>query len=251
MRSLIASLLVAAAVADVTNHWVVLMAGSNGYANYRHQADTHHAVKVHLAAGVPRSQIIHMAYDDIANNSRNPFPGQIFNAPDPNGPGVNVYDASEIDYTGNNVNKGNFFKVLLGDSSAPGPVLKSNSDSRVFVYYTDHGGVGLIADPTGDMIYADELNSTLQNAKTNGMFKELVFYVDADETGSLFPYLTEDGGIYAVTSTDATHSSWGNYCGSDAMVNGKNIGSCLGDLFSTNWLEDSDGSDMSTETIAE
>ena len=236
MRSLICSLLAAAAVADVTNHWVVLMAGSNTYGNYRHQADTHHAAKVHLAAGVPRSQIIHMAYDDIANNYRNPFPGQIFNQPDPSGPGVNVYDASDLDYTGNNVNKANFFKVLLGDSSAPGPVLKSNSDSRVFVYYADHGGVGIVADPTGDLIYADELNKTLIKAKTNGMFKELVFYMEACESGSMFPDLTADGGIYAVTATNASTSSWGDYCGSDAMINGVHIGSCLGDTFSTNWL---------------
>ena len=43
------------------------MAGSNTYSNYRHQADSHHAVKVMLENGIPRDQIIHLAYDDIAD----------------------------------------------------------------------------------------------------------------------------------------------------------------------------------------
>merc|ERR1712139_282142 len=44
-------------------------------------------------------------------------------------------------------------------------------------------------------------------------------------------------------------SSWGTYCGSDAMVDGKSIGSCLGDLFSVNWMEDSDAADITQETL--
>ena len=35
------------------------------------------------------------------------------------------------------------------------------------------------------------------------------------------------------------------------MVGGKYIGSCLGDLFSVNWMEDSDANDLSVETLAE
>merc|ERR1712107_624532 len=32
---------------------------------------------------------------------------------------------------------------------------------------------------------------------------------------------------------------------------GKNVGSCLGDLFSVNWMEDSDAKDLTQETLAE
>jgi len=97
--------------------------------------------------------------------------------------------------------------VLLGDTSAPGPVLKSNSDSKVFVYFVDHGGRGLICTPSAssaDWIYADELNSTLQQMKDKGMFKELVFYLETCESGSMFPNLTESENIYAMTASNAT-----------------------------------------------
>ena len=148
------------AAADASNHWAVIMAGSNGWSNYRHQSDSHHAVKLMLENGIPRDQIIHLAYDDIADNVLNyHYPGQIFNYPSEEGtPGVNVYDESEIDYRGDDVSKENFFKVLLGDESAPGPVLQSNEDSRVFVFYVDHGGRGLICTPSkynSEWIYMD------------------------------------------------------------------------------------------------
>jgi len=77
----------------------------------------------------------------------------------------------------------------------------------------------------------------------------LTFYVEACESGSMFPNLNEDEQIYAFTASNATQSSWAAYCGSSAMVAGKNIGSCLGDLFSINWMEDSDSHDLSVETL--
>ena len=256
MKTFAATLLVAGACAlveDPSKHWAVIMAGSNTYSNYRHQADSHHAVKIMLENGIPRDQIIHMAYDDVANNRYNPFPGQLFNKPTAAGvEGVNVYSQDEIDYSGSAVNKANFFNVLLGGSEENGPTLGSDSESRVFVYFVDHGGVGLICTPQGsqDWIYADELDSTLQQMKDNNMFKELVFYVEACESGSMFPNLNEDENIFALTASNASQSSWGAYCGSEATINGTSIGSCLGDLFSINWMEDTEANSVTTETLA-
>ena len=91
MKSFAATVLATYATASTRDHWAVIMAGSNQYPNYRHQADSHHAVKIMLENGIPRDQIIHLAYDDIASHYFNPFPGQLFNRPS-FGPGRNVYD---------------------------------------------------------------------------------------------------------------------------------------------------------------
>ena len=249
-----AAALAAAVAADKSDHWAVIMAGSNTYSNYRHQADSHHAVKIMLDNGIPRDQIIHLAYDDIASSRYNPFPGQLFNKPTAAGvEGVNVYDQSEIDYSGKAVNKENFLNVLKGIDTGAGPVLKSDENSKVFVYFVDHGGAGLICTPNGssDWIYADELDSTLQTMKDTGMFKELTFYLEACESGSMFPNLKADENIYALTASNATQSSWGAYCGSEAVIDGVNIGSCLGDLFSINWMEDTESHDVSIETLSD
>jgi len=87
----------------------------------------------------------------------------------------------------------------------------------------------------------------------NNMYHQLTFYLEACESGSMFPSLTTDGRIYGMTASNASQSSWASYCGSEAYVNGTNIGSCLGDLFSTNWMEDTDAADdrmaMGSETL--
>ena len=75
---------------------------------------------------------------------------------------------------------------------------------------------------------------------SKGMYKELVFYLEACESGSMFATLPSNMNIYATTAANGKESSWGTYCGQNATVDGKNIGSCLGDLFSVSWMEDSD-----------
>lgn len=139
-------------------------------------------------------------------------------------------------------------KVLTGDTSAHGPVLKSNSKSKVFVNFADHGAPGLIAFPSS-YLYADTLQKAIDTMTDNKMFDQLVFYIEACESGSMFPNLATNTGVYSVTATDATQSSWATYCAPDDVVNGVHIGSCLGDLFSVNWMEDTEANNPNVETL--
>jgi len=118
----------------------------------------------------------------------------------------------------------------------------------VFVSFFDHGAPGLIGFPS-DELHKAQLTQALQTMSDQKMFKKLVFYLESCESGSMFEDLQMDN-VYAVSAANAKESSWGTYCGNDAQVNGKNIGSCLGDLFSVNWMEDSDAKDTTTETLA-
>lgn len=79
--------------------WALLVAGSNEYYNYRHQADICHAFHVLKSHGIPESNIIVMMSDDIAHNEENPTPGLIINQPG----GGDVYRGVPKDYTGDEV----------------------------------------------------------------------------------------------------------------------------------------------------
>lgn len=243
------SALLASAVTSVQGaHFAVLVAGSNTYGNYRHQADVCHSYHVVKANGIPDENIIVMAYDDIANNSRNPFPGKMFNQPTAAGvEGKDVYEGCKIDYSGTDVNPANFLNVLTGTGN--GKVLKSTADDNVFVFFSDHGAPGLIAFPTGaGVVHKADLQSAFDTMHSKKMYKKLVMYLETCESGSMFEGLTTPN-VYALSAANPTESSWGSYCGSDAMVNGKSVGSCLGDLFSIAWMEDSDATDIATETL--
>jgi legumain len=67
----------------------------------------------------------------------------------------------------------------------------------------------------------------------------------------MFQKLPKNTRFYALSAANPTESSWGTYCSPDDVVQGKHIGSCLGDLFSVNFIEDIDKSDVYGETLAE
>ena len=94
------------------DNWAVLVAGSNTYANYRHQSDVFHAYQILIKNNFNPDRIITFAYDDIAKNIKNPFKGKVFNKPTYKDPGVDVYEGVKIDYTGKDVTPTLFMAVL-------------------------------------------------------------------------------------------------------------------------------------------
>ena len=241
----LAACLLALAAASTDNHWVVLVAGSSGYGNYRHQADVCHAYQIARAQGIPAEQIITFAYDDIADNSRNPFPGKVFNQPN----GKDVYAGCQIDYRRGDVTPAKFLSVIKGEGS--GKVLKSTGADKVFIYFSDHGAPGLIAFPS-ERLYANDLNAALKEMHSKNMYEKLVFYIEACESGSMFEGLLDPTiNVYGVTAANSKESSWAYYCYPDDLVDGVHIKSCLGDEFSINFLEDSDSHQMCGESLHE
>merc|ERR1712227_451528 len=97
-------------------------------------------------------------------------------------------------------------------------------------------------------LHKADLQKTFDMMHSKSMYKKLTFYLETCESGSMFEGMTTPN-VYALSAYNPSESSWGTYCGSDAMVNGKSIGSCLGDLFSVNWMENTDAADIKTETL--
>jgi legumain len=250
-------LLVLALLATTTYgaQFAVLVAGSNGWYNYRHQSDVCHSYHILRNNGIPANNIIVMAYDDIANSPSNPFPGTMFNKPTGTEPGVNVYSGCVIDYKGASVTAANFLAIIQGDNESVkggnGRVLESGPDDEVFIYYSDHGSVGLIAFPVGPFLYANDQLKAFQAMYNKKMFKQLTYYLEACESGSMFQQLPKNINIYGLSASNPSESSWATYCPPNDEVNGKHIGSCLGDEFSVNWMENTEANNPSTYTLQE
>ncbi|KAL3985845.1 Peptidase C13 family protein [Acanthocheilonema viteae] len=223
--------------------WVVLVAGSNGWYNYRHQSDICHAYHVVQNHGILEENIITMMYDDIAHNKKNPYPGKIFNVPN----GRNVYEGVKIDYSGIHVTPENFLAVLSGNETAvkggSGKVVKSTRDDHIFVYFTDHGAVGLVSFPNS-VLTVKNLNDALKRMHKLKKFARLVFYMEACESGSMFAkVLPKNIDVYAVTASNSHESSWGCFCDNEMKL------PCLGDCFSVNWIINSETVDLNHETL--
>lgn len=164
----------------LADNWAVIVAGSNTYANYRHQSDVFHAYQILISNNFSSDRIITFAYDDIAHNLKNPFKGKVFNKPTQKEAGVDVYTGVKIDYSGKEVTPANFIAVLEGNKTAvagkgTGRVLESSAQDNVFLYFADHGAPGLIAFPS-HYLHADELLKAFQ--AMSGHYNKLVFYLE-------------------------------------------------------------------------
>ncbi|KAL0282036.1 UNVERIFIED_CONTAM: Vacuolar-processing enzyme, partial [Sesamum angustifolium] len=235
---------------DNSTRWAVLVAGSNGFGNYRHQADVCHAYQILKKGGLRDENIIVFMYDDIAMNELNPRKGVIINHPT----GGDVYAGVPKDYTGEQVTAENLYAVILGDKSAvkggSGKVVDSKPNDRIFIYYSDHGGPGVLGMPNMPYLYANDLIEVLKKKHASGTYKEMVIYVEACESGSVFEGLMPDDlDIYVTTASNAEESSWGTYCpGMDPPPPPEYI-TCLGDLYSVAWMEDSESHNLKRETV--
>ncbi|KER23283.1 hypothetical protein T265_08796 [Opisthorchis viverrini] len=207
-----------------SKNWVVLVAGTNTWENYRHQADVFDAYHVVRKNNVPAENIITFAYDDIANNPRNPFKGQVFH----DCMHEDVYQGVVIDYRGKDVTRDNFVKVSKGDEKLAAnkkKVLKCGPDDNVFIFYSGHGLVSRIS------LVAEEYN-------------KLVLYVEACYSGSLFRnILPRNVGIYVTTSAKENEQSWSIFCDE------KYFDVCLASEYAYAWIGDSQYHDLKTRTL--
>ncbi|KAJ7569776.1 hypothetical protein O6H91_01G093300 [Diphasiastrum complanatum] len=231
--------------------WAVLIAGSAGYYNYRHQADVCHAYQLLRQGGLKEENIVVFMYDDIAFYPYNPLPGKIINNPD----GVDVYKGVPKDYTKSEVTVDNFFAVLLGNRTAlsggSGKVVDSGPNDHIFIFYTDHGGPGILGIPnTPYLLYADDFVNTLKKKHASGTYRKMVIYVEACESGSIFEGLLPQGmNIYVTTASNARESSWATYCPGSYPSPPLGFDVCIGDLYSVSWMEDSEVHNLQRETL--
>ncbi|KAI7987685.1 hypothetical protein LOK49_LG13G01401 [Camellia lanceoleosa] len=233
-----------------STRWAVLVAGSSGYGNYRHQADVCHAYQILKRGGLKDENIVVFMYDDIAASELNPRQGIIINHPQ----GQDVYAGVPKDYIGKHVTVENLYAVLLGDKKAmkggSGKVVDSKPNDRIFLYYSDHGGPGVLGMPSMPFLYGKDFIEVLKKKHASGSYKEMVIYVEACESGSVFEGLMpKDLDVYVTTASNAEESSWGTYCpGMDPAPPSEYI-TCLGDLYSVAWMEDSETHNLKKETI--
>uniref|UniRef100_T1JFN1 legumain n=1 Tax=Strigamia maritima TaxID=126957 RepID=T1JFN1_STRMM len=223
--------------------WALLVAGSNTYENYRHQADICHSYHVLSSHGIPDEQIVVMMYDDIAQNRENPTKGIVINHPN----GHDVYKGVLKDYTRNDVTPENFLNILQGKSEkmksvGSGKVIKSGPNDHVFVFFADHGAPGLVGFPDGEL-YATDLNNAIKSMHAANKFNKLVLYIEACESGSMFEnLLPKNINVFATTAANPSESSYACYFDNVRET-------YLGDVYSVNWMEDSDKETLTKETL--
>ena len=121
---------------ELKDNYAVLVAASQGWKNYRHQADVlgfYHYLK---EKGYDDDHIILIMADDIANNERNPLPGVVRREV----AGKNLYEDVKIDYKLDALTLSDLKQILTGEPSEAYPVtLGSGTNDNVLFFWSGHG----------------------------------------------------------------------------------------------------------------
>jgi legumain len=97
--------------------------------------------------------------------------------------------------------------------------------------------------PAGDPLYADDLNDAFKYMYNNSMYSQLVFYLEACESGSMFRgILSKQMNIFATTASRPTQSSYAFYFN-------ETLQTYMADEYSIRWMQDSTSNWDSYESL--
>ena len=143
--------------------------------------------------GIPDSQILLLLADDMACNSRNAFPGQVFNNRNRL---LNVYGENiEVDYRGYEVTVENFMRVLTGRHPAAVPRSKrllTDERSNVLIYMTGHGGEEFLKFQDAEELTSMGLADAFHQMDQQRRYNEILFIIETCQANSLYNQFYSD-----------------------------------------------------------
>lgn len=196
--------------------WAVLVCGSEGWNNYRHQADVLNVYQMLKKEGIDDSRIILIMRDDIAYHEKNLYQGRISVTPD----GENLYEDVEIDYRADTITVKDIQDILEGNASERlHIVLEGNTTSNVFFYWSGHGDVGYFRWlETSEKFTNEMMRSTLEKMNANGKYRKMLICAEPCHAASVVKEANGIPGILAMSSADENESSYADFYNNELNV---------------------------------
>lgn len=197
-----------------TSNHAVIVSSSRYWFNYRHVVNALSIYQLCRKHGIPNENIVLMLADELPANARNPQK----NTMTADGGRTNLYDEDiEIDYRGDDVTVDNLVKVLLGrHGNDTTPVLQSDENAHVLVYWTGHGGDSFFKFQDVEEITSPQIARLFQQMYETKRYKELLFIADTCQAFTLGDALTQVPNVYMVGSSLRNENSYAHH--SDASL---------------------------------
>ena len=175
----------------------LLIAGSSGWQNYRHQSDV--MALSSLLHTDPSNIVTTMIRNDIVNHKNNPYPGKLFNTINTH-PSFNIYNR---DYINTSIITLNSMKEQLSR-------FNFSSDDIITIYYNNHGAPGLLCSPSDSTFdsfgfFADDIEETLQHLSRTGA--KILFIIESCYAGSVAKYISIPN-VLVIAASNSIESSY-------------------------------------------
>lgn len=222
----------------LTDQYAVLVQGSSGYSNYRHQADVLGIYQMLRSGGFPDDHIILVLDKDMALDENNPDRGVVRNAED--GPdlfgGTDRLPAATVDYDSKDFSPADIANILLGKRSERlQTVLPQDAGTNVLLFWSGHGdsvsngGADEFCwrdEPPGNGFGSGLLKETVSTMK----FRKLLICAEPCYGEGVIRAVEGIPGVLAISGASANEMSWADHWNSDARL-------WMCDRFSLNLIE--------------
>ena len=198
----------------LTAQYAVLVQGSNGWNNYRHQADVLNVYQMLKKNGFDDDHIILVIDKALASDSKNPEPG-IIRAEDG---GQDLKAGSSLDYDNADLSPADISNILLGVKTNKTPVvLPKDAGQNVLLFWSGHGhnraanGADELAwrnEEAGQGMTADLLGQTISQMQQQGIYRKMLVLTEPCFSETVITPLVGIPGVLAMSSAGRYEQSF-------------------------------------------
>ena len=208
----------------LSDQYAVLIQGSNGWSNYRHQADVLSVYQLLKKTGYDDDHIVLIIDKALASDSKNPEPG-IVRAEDG---GKDLMEGSVIDYDNADLTPADISNILLAVKTDKTPiVLPKDVEQNVFLFWSGHGRnrasngadelVWRDAD-TGQGMTAERLRQTISRMQAEGLYRKMLVLTEPCFSEAVITPLVGIPGVLAMSSAGTYEQSFADNWSSELGV---------------------------------
>ena len=198
----------------LTAQYAVLVQGSNGWNNYRHQADVLSVYQMLKTKGFDDDHIILIIDKALASDAKNPEPG-IIRAEDG---GKDLLAGSSMDYDNADISPSDISNILLGVKTDKTPVvLPKDAGQNVLLFWSGHGhnhannGADELAWRNADVgrgMTADLLRQTISLMHQQGHYRKMFVLTEPCFSEAVITPLVGIPGVLAMSSAGTFEQSF-------------------------------------------
>ena len=205
----------------------VLICGSEGWYNYRHQADLLYVYNTLKENHYSDDEIILIMRDDIAFHPKNPHQGVIKVSPD----GENLYHDVVIDYRADTLSTKDIEDILLGNKSERlSTVLESTDTDNVLLYWTGHGTSKAFSWlETGEKFTDEQMGTTVRKMYDDKKYQSMLILTEPCHSGSVVNAIEGTPLVLGISAASESESSYADNFSSE-------LGVWMGDRFTLNLM---------------
>ena len=184
----------------------VLICGSEGWYNYRHQADLLYVYNTLKANDYTDDDIILIMRDDIAYHPKNPYKGVIRVSED----GENLYHDVVIDYRADTLDVKDIEDIMTGNGTERlSTVLESTDTDNVLLYWTGHGTNKSFSWLETRQKFTDvQMRETVGKMYENKMYQSMLIVAEPCYSGSVVKAIEGIPLVLGFSAADDNESSF-------------------------------------------